>query len=62
MTIKQELLAQLERKITDYERRTQRARTLWEDEPTSEHLELYAQLRGKWFGMSEAYKLISSIL
>lgn len=62
MTIKQELLSQLDRKIKDYERRTQSARRIWEDEPTEEHLELYAQMRGKWFGLAEAYKLISVIL
>ena len=62
MTDKQALLDQIDRKITDYERRTQRARTEWEDEPTSERLEYYAQMRGKWFGLSEARKMIALIL
>lgn len=62
MTCKQALLEQIDRKITDYERRTQRARSEWEDEPSEERLEYYAQLRGKWYGLCEARKLISIIL
>lgn len=62
MTDKQALLDQIDRKITDYERRTQRARTEWEDAPSDERLEYYAQLRGKWYGLCEARKLISLVL
>lgn len=62
MTDRQVLLDQIDRKISDYERRTQRARDEWEAEPTNERLEYYAQLRGKWYGLCEARKLISMIL
>lgn len=62
MTVKEELLSQLDRKISIYERRAQRARAEWEDDPTVGRLELYAQLKGKWCGLSEARKLISCLL
>lgn len=62
MTCKQALLEQIDRKIADYERRTQRARSDWEEERSDERLEYYAQLRGKWYGLCEARKMISIIL